>query len=170
MERRVIEVTKELESAAVIRFQDCDPFGHLNNARYIDYFLNARQDQVAEHYGLQFFERGKQESWVATKMQLAFLSPAVLMERVLIRTQLIEATDSTLVVESVMLDQEAQRPKAIAWAEFSYISLLTGKRATHTVELMQLFRSVLIDEAFDKDGFNRRVEALKVRFRKPPGQ
>lgn len=89
---------------------------------------------------------------MATKMQLAFLSPAVLMERVL------------------MLDQEAQRLKAIAWAEFSYISLLTGKRATHTVELMQLFRSVLVDEAFDKDGFNRRVEAVKVRFRKPPGQ
>ena len=30
-----------------VRFQDCDPFGHLNNARYIDYFLNARQDQIA---------------------------------------------------------------------------------------------------------------------------
>jgi acyl-CoA thioester hydrolase len=30
-------LSKELESTAVIRFQDCDPFGHLNNARYIDY-------------------------------------------------------------------------------------------------------------------------------------
>lgn len=41
---------KELESIAVARFQDCDPFSHLNNARYIDYFLNAREDQLALFY------------------------------------------------------------------------------------------------------------------------
>ena len=28
------------------RFSDCDPFGHLNNARYIDYFINAREDHL----------------------------------------------------------------------------------------------------------------------------
>ena len=50
----------ELESTAVIRFQDCDPFGHLNNARYIDYFLNARQDQIAAAYGLALYEPGAQ--------------------------------------------------------------------------------------------------------------
>ena len=25
-----------------VHFQDCDMLGHLNNARYLDYFLNAR--------------------------------------------------------------------------------------------------------------------------------
>jgi acyl-CoA thioester hydrolase len=30
------------ESEALIRFPDCDPFNHLNNSRYIDYFINAR--------------------------------------------------------------------------------------------------------------------------------
>ena len=32
------ELKKELESEAFIAFGDCDPFRHLNNARYIDYF------------------------------------------------------------------------------------------------------------------------------------
>ena len=35
---------KELESEVVARFQDCDPFGHLNNARYMDYFINIPAD------------------------------------------------------------------------------------------------------------------------------
>ncbi|WP_192348725.1 hypothetical protein [Algoriphagus sp. Y33] len=35
-------VEKIPESNSVIRFQDYDPFNHLNNARYIDYFINAR--------------------------------------------------------------------------------------------------------------------------------
>ncbi len=38
----VTDFNKEPETQIVIRFQDCDPFGHLNNARYIDYFVNAR--------------------------------------------------------------------------------------------------------------------------------
>ena len=32
---------KVLKSRAKVRFQDCDPFNHLNNARYIDYFLKV---------------------------------------------------------------------------------------------------------------------------------
>jgi len=42
---------KETETASVIRFQDCDPLGHLNNAKYFDYFFNAREDQVSKIYG-----------------------------------------------------------------------------------------------------------------------
>jgi acyl-CoA thioester hydrolase len=29
-----------LESKAIIRFSDCDPFNHLNNSSYINYFFN----------------------------------------------------------------------------------------------------------------------------------
>jgi len=39
---------KLTESRAIIRFQDCDPLRHLNNAKYFDYFYNAREDQVAQ--------------------------------------------------------------------------------------------------------------------------
>ncbi len=161
---------KELESVAVIRFQDCDPFGHLNNARYIDYVFNARQDQVEEHYGIRFFERGMQESWVVTKLQIAFLSPAVVMERVLIRTRLVKATENSLVVEALMLDHEAQRLKAVVSAEFGYVSLVTGKRAVHSPELMRLFHSVVVDGDSDENGFSRRVEELKARYRRPPSR
>ena len=32
-------------SVAEIRFSDCDPFGHLNNARFLDYFLHKIEKQ-----------------------------------------------------------------------------------------------------------------------------
>ena len=50
------EMAKELESSALIRFQDCDPFQHLNNSRYIDYFMNAREDQLNQFYDFRIFE------------------------------------------------------------------------------------------------------------------
>lgn len=52
---------KELTSTAIIAFSDCDPFGHLNNARYIDYFLNAREQQIKEAYDLSLAEWAKKE-------------------------------------------------------------------------------------------------------------
>ncbi len=32
---------QDTESRVVIRFQDCDPMQHLNNAKYFDYYFNA---------------------------------------------------------------------------------------------------------------------------------
>jgi len=69
---------KELESIAYVRFQDCDPFQHLNNARYIDYFLNAREDQLIKFYDFSIFQYTKEANagWVVTKTQIAYLYPA----------------------------------------------------------------------------------------------
>ena len=47
-----METPQLLESSHLIRFPDCDPFNHLNNARYLDYFINAREDQVWDAYGI----------------------------------------------------------------------------------------------------------------------
>ena len=46
------ELPNKLQSAVKIRFQDCDPFNHLNNAAYLNYFVNAREDQISKHYGI----------------------------------------------------------------------------------------------------------------------
>src|SRR5271166_2296179 len=106
---------KEPESAALIRFQDCDPFGHLNNARYVDYFFNAREDHLAKHYDFRIFEWGKNSnaSWVVTQNHLAYLRPAVVMENVTIRTALIQLNESMITIEGLMYDSAKRRLKAV---------------------------------------------------------
>jgi acyl-CoA thioester hydrolase len=46
---------KILQSTVKVRFQDCDPFNHLYNTRYLDYFLNSREDQLLDAYNLDAF-------------------------------------------------------------------------------------------------------------------
>ncbi len=161
----------ELESTTVVRFQDCDPFQHLNNARYIDYILNAREDQLAKFYNFSIFGHGQatNASWVVTKHQIAYLVPASVMEEVIIKTRLIQMTDSTLVIEGIMFDKNIKRPKAIAWMEFTYISLATGRTVKHPDDLMALFSAVCIADAYQVDGFNQRVETLRGQYRKQRG-
>jgi acyl-CoA thioester hydrolase len=161
-------LAKELETSATIRFQDCDPFRHLNNARYIDYFMNAREDQLIQFYNFSIFDFSQQtdHAWVVTKSQIAYLSPAMMQEQVIIRTRLIEMSESLLVVEGMMLDKAGRRLKAATWIEFAFINLLTGRTAQHPGDLMELFRAVVVDEPYQAEGFNQRVNSLKQQFRR----
>ena len=157
-----------LQSSAKIRFQDCDPFGHLNNARYIDYFMNARTDQIAAHYDLHIMEYGKTptESWVVTKNQIAYLAPAFLAEDVTIQTRIIHLTDSQILVEGLMLGQGERRLKAVCWMEFTYVSLRQGKIAVHPDDVAKLLSSVHYENSPDALDFDARVRELKAQYRK----
>lgn len=156
-------LAKVLESTAVIRFQDCDPFGHLNNARYVDYFMNARTDQLQAEYDFHIFAVGQALgcNWVVSKTQIAFLQPAMLMETVRIQTQLIWATPRKLVVEGTMLDERGRQIKAVAWIEFTFISLANGRPANHSDELMQLFHAVQVSHIYEKATFDERTAQLR---------
>jgi len=158
---------KELESTTVIRFQDCDPYGHLNNARFIDYFLNAREDQVARDYDFHIFAHGDEtgNGWVVSRSHIAYLFPARMTEIVRIRTRLIHLTENTILIEGLMLDEDAVRPKAITWMEFTYVSLQSGRPRTHAEDLQAFLGSVVIDEPLDPDGFNARALELVEEYR-----
>jgi YbgC/YbaW family acyl-CoA thioester hydrolase len=165
-----LALPKDLETTAVIRFQDCDPFKHLNNARYIDYFMNAREDQLKQFYNFHIFEVSQrtQQGWVVTKNQLAYLHPAMMQEQVLIRTRLIQMSETVLVVEGLMFDSAARRLKAVAWIEFTFVSLQTGRTAQHPDEFMTMFQPVVVEDVYTPDGFNQRVDELKAQFRRQP--
>lgn len=159
---------KELESTASVRFQDCDPYGHLNNARYVDYFMNARQDQLLQFYHFDIFGVGRElnKGWVVTKSQLSYLLPAFMQEKVLIRTRLIRVTDKTLLVEGLMLDQEVKHLKAVVWIEFAFVDLGNGRTAKHPDEMMQFLTLAVYDAEDIDNSFDQRVLELKAYFRR----
>ncbi len=66
---------KETTSKVIIRFQDCDPLQHLNNAKYFDYFFNARDDQVAKLYGVRLSDifKAYQQVWVVYTQQISYI-------------------------------------------------------------------------------------------------
>jgi len=157
----------EPETISLIRFQDCDPFGHLNNARYIDYFLNARLDHLIQAYGLNIYaDQPQTASWVIKKNQIAYLRPARLAEEVCIRTRLVHFTTNTIVVEGLMFDKDIQQLKALIWIEFAYISLASGRPTTHPESLMALLQAVIIPDLYNPDGFNQRVDAARQQYKK----
>ncbi|RZK22484.1 MAG: acyl-CoA thioesterase [Hymenobacter sp.] len=152
-----------------IHFQDCDMLGHLNNARYLDYLLNAREDQVAEHYDLNMGElaRAQRAAWVITKHHLSYLKPARQGVLVHIRTQLIHFDNQNLVVEMQMRSADGFRLLALLWSEMAFVQLPAGTRLDHSDALMDMLEQVDVPGIdYDPDGFDERVKAVRQELKK----
>jgi acyl-CoA thioesterase FadM len=133
-----IDYPCKLESKAIIRFQDCDPLKHLNNAKYFDYFFNAREDQVAEIYGLDpndYFEHNH-TSWVVYNHQIAYMNSAKVSERVDIISSIVFFNENTKITEFIMCDQTKKILKCVLWTTSKYIDTDTGTTTNHQPEIM----------------------------------
>ncbi|MFL5728467.1 MAG: acyl-CoA thioesterase [Cytophagaceae bacterium] len=154
---------KILKSKALIRFQDCDPYQHLNNASYINYFINAREDQVLKHYGLDIYKTAREKgvSWIVGQNQIAYFRPALVMEEVVIESQLIKYGDKSLAVEMRMYNQSQSELKAVLWVTFIHFNLKTSSSQSHSAEFSDLFQNIVLPVA--EDIFENRVMALRKK-------
>ncbi|MBT4918008.1 MAG: acyl-CoA thioesterase [Flavobacteriaceae bacterium] len=155
------ELPKVLKSNTKIRFQDCDPFNHLNNAAYLNYFTNAREDQINENYGIDIYKMAKElgVSWVVGSNQIAYITPAFLMEEIVIESQLLNYNTTSLFVELRMWNHDQTKIKAIMWSRFVHFNLIKQKRENHSDQIMKLFERV--HKPVDALRFEDRVTFFK---------
>jgi thioesterase-3 len=151
-----------------VRFQDCDPFNHLNNGRYFDYFMNAREDQLIEHFGIDIYKLAKKTglSWVVGSTKIAFLRPAFLMERVLIESQTIAYSNKDLLVEMRMYNEDGNQLKCIVWFNFVHYNLSTQKVERHSEEWMKLYEEICLplkEKSFDER--HASLQMLKTQIK-----
>lgn len=153
---------KTPESFYIVRFNDCDPLGHLNNSRYLDYFLNAREDHLRDAYGIDLRVWAQQgNAFVVHSHEIRYLRPALYNEVVTIQTSLVGTGETWLLVEMLMFDAERQL-KAILWSRFTHINPRTGRKEPHTAEMLDFVGQVLVEGMDLPGGVNARFEALRA--------
>ncbi|MEO7264097.1 MAG: acyl-CoA thioesterase [Ferruginibacter sp.] len=154
--------SKLWESKALIRFPDCDPFNHLNNARYIDYFINAREDHIIANMNFNIYHFAAEHGlgWVVSKNQVAYLKPAFLMETVVIDSVLLKLGETDILVEMKMWNERKDKLKAVLWSNFVHINMKTQKPQAHSQHLLDMFRP-FEDPLAPPIGFDDRVNQLR---------
>ena len=153
---------KLLQSFYTVRFNDCDPFSHLNNARYIDYFINAREDHLRDNYQMRLSDFAKRGiGWVVTSHEIYYMRPAVYNEAVSIQSVIVELGEGHLLVEMLMQDEARQNNKAIMWSKFTCINLKTGKRENHPDDFMGFAKQVVADDIDVNGGIKGRINRVK---------
>lgn len=158
------EYPLKLASKAVIRFQDCDPLRHLNNAKYFDYFFNAREDQVAEIY--QFdpndYFMNNHTSWVVYNHQIAYLNSAKVSEWVAIISSVVFYNENTKITEFVMTDTDKKTLKCILWTTSKYINTDTGAKTNHEPEIMKYLEKIGMQNIDNHNlNFQERIKTIK---------
>ena len=150
-----------LKTFYTVRFSDCDPMGHLNNARYIDYMLNAREDHLKQAYQINLVEYHKQGiAWVVRRHDIQYVRPAFYNEVVCIESRLIELSESHVLVEMLMFDEQQTTLKAILWTNFTSVDVKTGRRKEHPAAFMEFASGVKVDDVNIPAGVTERIKLL----------
>ena len=159
-----MKLPKIVESKTKVRFQDCDPFNHLNNGKYIDYFMNHREDELIKNYDVDIYKMAKTigKSWVSSRNQIAYLKPALLMEPITIESQLIHFDESNLKAEMRMYNEDKTHLKAIIWCSFVHYNLVAQKRDKHSEDMMTLFTN--INNPITEKTFEERLKQIKLKL------
>lgn len=157
--------TKTFESAVLIRFGDCDPFNHLNNTRYLEYFMNAREDHLLSGHNLNLVHlaMNKGIGWVVTKHQLAYVRPAMVAEVVVIQSTITNWSNWGIHLEMSMWDASKTNLKALLWAEFAHVDLKAKKRIEHSDEVTNLFKPYENPFAVSFPDFDSRLKAIREK-------
>lgn len=148
----------------IIRFQDCDPLRHLNNAKYFDYFFNAREDQVARLYGFTPADvyRQFQTGWVVYKHEISYLRPANVSEWVRIFSRLLSYDQDTILMEYFMTDDEKSHLKTVLWTTMKYVQVSDGRKTPHQ-PLVEQYLSAICYRGYDPatQPFQSRIRFIK---------
>ena len=151
----------ETTSKAKIRFIDCDPIGHLNNSKYLDYMLNAREDHVEDNYGFTYQDIIKQtgSTWVTIQNEIAYLKEVRYNTTVEVTSKIIEIGSRTSTVEIIMKNPDTGLVNAVLWTTVIFFNLTTRKADVLPEHLQELFTKFFV-EIPQKD-FKERVLFLR---------
>ena len=158
---------KETESRVVIRFQDCDPLQHLNNAKYFDYFFNAREDQVPKLYGIEMIDRIKnyQATWVVYNHNISYIKPARVGEWVRIMSRVIWSNHNTILVEYYMTDDSKMELKTLLWSTMRYVNMEDGKSTDHKGAVVDFLKATSDNIDMAENSIKERIREIKNKLK-----
>ncbi|MBS1548561.1 MAG: acyl-CoA thioesterase [Bacteroidetes bacterium] len=153
---------KEVSTQAKVRFADCDPIGHLNNVKYLEYMLNAREDHVEMQYGFSYEEYSRKTgcTWVAIQNEIAYLKEVRYNTVVAISSTLINIGDRTSMVEMKMTSPDKSITYAVLWITAIYFNLKTRKSEVQPTEILQKFQPFV--QEIPEKLFSERVSTLRL--------
>ena len=116
------------ESEVSVRPDDIDMNNHVHNARYLDYVLAARYDQMRNCYGMsmeQFIERGL--GWVVNTCFIQFKRPLAMGDTLRVRTCIGDVGSTHAKVDFQILKKSNGKLSADGYFDYTLINTATGR-------------------------------------------
>lgn len=124
-----------------VRFRDCDPMGHVNNAVYLTYLEQARLNLWLERW--QVDPRKAGEGIILARAELDFRSPAVYGETLAVRLRVGAIGRSSFTYEYEVVEADAGRLVLSARTVLVWYDYAAGR----SVPIPDPIRAMLVREA-----------------------
>lgn len=151
-----------LRSNMRVRLRDCDAFGHLHNSTFLDYFLEAREDQLHDAYNFSISDYASKHhiSWYITENQIRYFDSVHFGATVTIETRVIQADTKGMTMEGLMLGEDGLI-KALYWTRMRAINTLTNAPTSHDDYLNTLLDHIISRAPMERENFRERVEQVR---------
>lgn len=111
-----------------VRPDDIDLFGHVHSAKYLDYFLAARFDQMDRCYGCsmtEFLEKGL--GWYMIDFQISYKRPLKLADSVHVFTKIESLESQSITLRFKMKHANTGKLVSEGMGKFTLVTISTGR-------------------------------------------
>ena len=129
-----------------VRGYHCDFYGHVNNARYLELFEEARWRYLEEGLDLGYWKE-RHMGFVVVAVTLNFRRPAGLNTPLLINSSIDRLGGRSGIIRQEMLNEETGKTIADAELTFAVIDLRTGKALPMEGEVKEGLKKVAAGHA-----------------------
>ncbi len=121
-----------------VRGFHCDLYGHVNNARYLEFLEEARWDYVAQDQSLaRMGQVGL--GFVVAAITIEYKRPVGLGEVVAVHSNMESVQSKRAIMHQEVLNQASGKTVAEAWVTFAVINLETGRAVPMSGEVRSWF-------------------------------
>lgn len=116
------------ESELQVRPDDIDMFQHVHSAKYIDYVLAARYDQMARCYGnpmSDYLDKGL--GWVINSCLIHFKRALKIGDTIIVKTRITEAKKFGVRVEFEIINKSTGKLSCDGHFDYTMINLASGR-------------------------------------------
>src|SRR6478609_6385236 len=123
--------TQRYETELNVRPDDIDMFQHVHSAKYIDYVLAARYDQMDRCYGnpmQEYLDKGL--GWVVNSCTINFKRALKLGDTMRVQTQLVSATPTGVRVDFAILNKSTGKLCSDGHFDYTLVDIQSGRSQT----------------------------------------
>ncbi len=120
--------TQRYETELSVRPDDIDMFQHVHSAKYIDYVLAARYDQMERCYGnpmQEYIDKGL--GWVVNSCTINFKRALKLGDTMRVQTRLVSATTTGVRVDFAILNKATGKLCSDGHFDYTLVDIKSGR-------------------------------------------
>jgi YbgC/YbaW family acyl-CoA thioester hydrolase len=128
------------ESEVTVRPDDIDMNNHVHNARYLDYVLAARYEQMHRFYGMsmeKFIERGL--GWVVNTCFIQYKRPLTMGETIIVRTGIGDVGSTHAKVDFQIFKKSNGKLSADGYFDYTLINTTTGRAEKLPQDVIEMY-------------------------------